>query len=314
MQNSGNKPQSVRRRVVSSNAVRTTGHRMVIQNAMRQSSSQKEMSSSAKARPAANTIRISKNRTMAGSSMASKSRMTQPAHRIIERSAEPEIIAPMMDDSYDSVPEDVELLPSSDMGSELMTTNVSKMSAREIKERAIAKALSEAAHPHEKKVVERPMRSHFNWPRVILAFACATAAIFAVVYFVNINSPDISLKVAAMQNGIDASFPSYVPRDFNISDITSENGKITLNFKNNSTNDSFAIIEEKSVWDSNTLMNNYVREEYGDDYSVIREQGLTLYMSGSGDAAWVNGGVVYKLKVQSGSLTKKQIKAIAVSL
>ncbi|MBQ3296333.1 hypothetical protein IJG95_01325, partial [Candidatus Saccharibacteria bacterium] len=67
-------------------------------------------------------------------------------------------------------------------------------------------------------------------------------------------------------------------------------------------------------WDSSALLNNYVRENYSDDeYSVVIEQGLTIYM-GSNWEAWVNGGLLYKLQVKTGSLTKKQLKTIATSL
>ena len=295
MQKSSATPQSVRHRMKTST-----------------SKSRKEMQRPSKnmdvARP---KVIISKNRTM-----ASMPQMKKRTNVIIEHEMEPEIVAPAprMVEVEDEVPEDVELVtPMSDSDSELLPMTMSKMTAKEIKERAIAKALSEAARPKEEKVVERPMRTHFNWARVILAFGCAAAAVFAIVYFVNLSSPDISFKVAAMQTGIEASYPSYVPRDYSLSDITSENGRITLNFRNTGEGTVFTIIEEKSTWDSNTLLANYVRPEYGEDYTMIREQGLTLFISDS-DAAWVNGGVVYKLKAAPGLLTKKQIKAIAVSL
>ncbi|MBQ9018478.1 hypothetical protein IJ117_01860 [Candidatus Saccharibacteria bacterium] len=186
--------------------------------------------------------------------------------------------------------------------------------AKEIKETAIDKALVEASRDAKKRDAERrkTRKVHFGFRRVVLALACAAAAVFAIVYFVDLNTPNISLKVAAMQSGIDAKYPTYIPRDFDLSDITSENGKITLNFRNASTGDAFTIIEEKSSIDSAALLSSYVKPTYGDNYSEIVEQGLTLYISGS-DAAWVNGGVLYKLKTVSGSLTKKQLKSIAVS-
>lgn len=186
--------------------------------------------------------------------------------------------------------------------------------AKEIKETAIDKALVEASRDAKKRDAERrkSRKVHFGFRRVVLALACAAAAVFAIVYFVDLNTPNISLKVAAMQSGIDAKYPTYIPRDFDLSDITSENGKITLNFRNASTGDAFTIIEEKSSIDSAALLSSYVKPTYGDNYSEIVEQGLTLYISGS-DAAWVNGGVLYKLKTVSGSLTKKQLKSIAVS-
>ena len=193
-----------------------------------------------------------------------------------------------------------------------------KLTAREIKEQAIRKAMLQAAKTEEvdeisAKKAKKVGRLHFGFAHVALALACAAAVVFAIVYFVNLNMPDISLKVAAMQSGIDASYPTYVPRDYSLSSITSENGKIVLEFNNGSTGDSFNITEEQSHWDSSALLSNFVKDEYGENYTTIREQGLTIYVSNS-DAAWVNGGVVYKIKTTSGSLTKKQIRSIAVSL
>ena len=179
---------------------------------------------------------------------------------------------------------------------------------------AVDRALVEAATSTASQRAKRSSyKVHFGFKRILLALVCAGAAVFAIVYFVNLNSPNVSLKVAAMQSGIEASYPSYVPRDFSLSDITSENGKITMNFKNPSTGDAFTLIEEKTDWDSKALLNNFVRQTYGDNYAEIVEQGLTLYISGS-DACWANGGITYTLDTTSGSLTKKQIKAIAVSL
>ena len=71
-----------------------------------------------------------------------------------------------------------------------------KMTARELKDRAIQKALSEANRTKETE--EKRIKNHFSFPRIALALSCAAAAVFAIVYFVNLNMPDISLKVAAM--------------------------------------------------------------------------------------------------------------------
>lgn len=208
-----------------------------------------------------------------------------------------------------------------------------KMTAKELKEQAIRQALVSASKPMEASNNSKEgklakatkatndknskksnlSKAYFGFGRVMLAFGCAVVAVFAIVYFVNMSMPDLSLRVAAMQTGIEASYPSYVPRDYTLSDITSEDGKIVLNFKNSTDNSAFSIIEESSSWDSNALLTNYVQDAYGDDYTILREQGLTIYVNGS-NACWVNGGVVYKLKTTQGTLTKKQIKSIAVSL
>ncbi|MBR3138859.1 DUF4367 domain-containing protein [Candidatus Saccharibacteria bacterium] len=195
---------------------------------------------------------------------------------------------------------------------------VSPMTAKQLKDQAIKKALVAAAQS-DSQVAEtqqkgkKGIKMHFGFGRVMLALSCAAVAVFAIVYFVNLNMPDISLRVAAMQTGIEASYPSYVPRDYALSDIMSENGKITLTFKSKTDNNNYVIIEERSSWDSNALLNNFVKDEYSENFSTIKEQGLTIYMDGS-NATWVNGGVVYKLKASSNNLTKKQIKSIATSL
>lgn len=200
-----------------------------------------------------------------------------------------------------------------------VTDNTSRATAKELKDQAIKKALAEATLKSTDTTSNKKTHSkskdkiHFGFGRVMLALSCAAVAVFAIVYFVNLNMPDISLRVAAMQTGIDATYPGYVPRDYSVSSITSENGKVTMDFQNSNTGDSFTLIEETSSWDSNALMSNYVKDEFGDNYTVVREQGLTIYISGS-DAAWVNKGIVYKLNTKTGSLTNKQIKSIATSL
>lgn len=188
-------------------------------------------------------------------------------------------------------------------------------SAREIKEQEIAKAISATTRSfsQEKRHRRHYRKMGFGFRRAVLAMACAAVAVFAIVYFVNVNSPDISMKVAAMQTGIDAHYPNYVPRDYNLSDITSENGKITLNFRNDTTGDAFSLIEEKSDWNTNTLLNEFVKPNFGDNYTVISESGFNIYLS-NGNAAWMNDGIFYRIVVKAGTLTKKQISTIAAKL
>ena len=84
---------------------------------------------------------------------------------------------------------------------------VSKVTAKELKEQAIKKALAEASNTTtmaEKTTDKKSGKIKFGFGRVMLALSCAAAAVFAIAYFININMPDISLKVAAMQTGINA--------------------------------------------------------------------------------------------------------------
>lgn len=189
-----------------------------------------------------------------------------------------------------------------------------KLSAKEIKEQEIKKAINSAKKlPSQKKRKRSSVFGNFGWARLTLMITCATTAVFAFIYFISSTSSDVSLKVAASQSGIEASYPDYIPRGYELSDITSASGKVTMNFKN-SDGEAFTLVEESSTWDSNALLNNYIRENYEDDsYAVVVEQGLTIYMGNSWEA-WVNGGILYKLNVTAGSLTKKQLKTIATSV
>lgn len=148
--------------------------------------------------------------------------------------------------------------------------------------------------------------------RFLLAFTCAAACVAAIIYFVGTNVPDISVRVAAMQTGVEASYPSYIPRDYSLSNIDSENGKITLTFKGPG-DASFTLSEEKSSWDSSALLRNYVEPTWSSNYTTTHEQGITIYTSGA-NAAWVNRGVLYKITASSNSLTKKQLRNIVVSI
>lgn len=187
----------------------------------------------------------------------------------------------------------------------------SKIPAPQLKQQEIEKAVKNATKmPVEQKRRKRGVFGEFGWTRVVLATACITTAVFAIVYFVNIASTDMSLQVAASQSGINAKYPS-APRGYELSDVTSSSGKVLMHYK--SDEGEFSLTEENSSWDSEALLNNYIKSTYGNDYTVVREQGLTLYM-GSTWEAWVNGGMLYKLDITSGSLTKKQMKTIATSL
>ncbi|MBR2997186.1 DUF4367 domain-containing protein [Candidatus Saccharibacteria bacterium] len=168
------------------------------------------------------------------------------------------------------------------------------------------------AKKQKTKRADKPMNTGGNGKRFVLAFACAAACVIALALFVNANMPDISVRVAAMQTGIEASYPSYVPREYSLSNILSEEGKITMEFTK-SDGEKFTLTEQKSSWDSNALLNNYVKENWQDNYITTHEQGVTIYIKNS-SAAWVNGGILYTLEAADNTLTKKQINSIVVSL
>lgn len=197
----------------------------------------------------------------------------------------------------------------------LASAGGSETVAKNIKDSAVQDALKSVATMESSEPVAAisTKKAGSGAKRFVLAFACAAVVVGAIGYYVSTSTPDLSVKVAAMQSGIDASYPGYVPRTYVLSDIVSEEGKLTMTFSSSAENASFTLSEEKSAWDNETLEANYVKRTFGTNYTSVREQGITIYISGS-NAAWVNGGIVYKLEASGNNLTKKQIKTIVTSL
>lgn len=194
------------------------------------------------------------------------------------------------------------------------------LSAQELKDRAIKQALRKVSQvENDTKMTtqfseSKQEKQHF-WQKRRFAVAVAMVVIsFGLLgYLVYLNMPDISVRVAAMQTGIDKAYPSYVPANYRLDGLVKEDaGRITMNFKN-SEGKKFTLMEEKSSWDSSAVLSNYVKKNWGNDYSIAKGQGLTIYVSKS-NAAWVNGGVFYVITDDEGSLSSTDLHDIAVSL
>ena len=190
-----------------------------------------------------------------------------------------------------------------------------QLSAQELKDRAIQQALKRVSHMEDVSDVRTLKKTKHFWQKKKVAVAAVVAVLSLVVlgYLVSVNLPDISVRVAAIHSGIEKSYPSYVPANYRLDGLAKEEqGRITLAFKNDQ-GQRFSLVEEKSSWDSAAVLSNYVTEKWGADYSVAKDQGLTIYISGS-SAAWVNGGVFYLIVDESDALNSSDLHDIAVSL
>lgn len=190
--------------------------------------------------------------------------------------------------------------------------------AKQAKDNAVESALKivatmdkKSAKKADAKIPKLSSKRSLGVKKLLLAFGCAALAVGVLGYFISNNTPDISVRVAAMQTGIEATYPKYIPRGYSLSDIISGDKTVSMTFKD-SEDHSFTLTEEATTWDNDTLEATYVKETWGNNYTSVRENGITIFISNS-DAAWLNGNILYKIKASGFNLTKKQIKSIAAN-
>ena len=181
------------------------------------------------------------------------------------------------------------------------------LTAANIKNEAVKTAV---ANTHKKPLLKTRFALR---QRVIGIVSASFALILLGGYFTYLNMPSLSVRVAAAQAGIDANYPNYRPDGYALNGpVTYTDGRVSMNFKANGGNQSFAINQSKSGWDSDALLDNYVSPRAGSDYVPYTERGLTIYTY-KNDAAWVNGGILYTVEGNA-PLSSSQIRRIATSL
>ena len=181
--------------------------------------------------------------------------------------------------------------------------------ALEIKHQAIAKAL------HQAKPETAPPKRGLarRYPRLVSAGTASLAILLLAGYFTYINLPSISVRVAAAQAGIDATYPSYQPSGYGIrGPVAYSNGEVSINFQSNTNPSHFTINQTKSGWDSSALLDNYVMPQSNNNYASYSDNGLTIYVYGN-KAAWVNGGILHTIEGDA-ELSGDQIRRIATSM
>ena len=190
------------------------------------------------------------------------------------------------------------------------TTVVKPATAKEVKDAAIAAELAVASkpvakHKKEKKTTQLSRRLVMTFGIIAAVLGLGTLAYFQL--------PSLSVAIAAQQAGVEASYPGYVPDGYSLAQpVTFNDGTVDLTFKANSGSGEYTVSQTKSSWDSAAVLDNVVRPASGDNYIITQERGLTMYAY-DGNAAWVNGGVLYTI-TSDAPLSGDQIRRIATSL
>lgn len=176
-----------------------------------------------------------------------------------------------------------------------------------IKNEAISKALNTPARAKAKSSLKR------RFPRVFSVASASMAVLLLAGYLTYLNMPTISIRVAAVQSGIDATYPEYRPTGYRLDGpIAYNDGEVKMRFAANAGPQSFNITEKRSNWNSSAVLENYVEPKAGREYTTHTQSGLTIYAYDN-NAAWVNGGILYTIEGNA-PLSKDQVLRIATSL
>lgn len=176
-----------------------------------------------------------------------------------------------------------------------------------IKNEAIDKALTHAPTKHAATKKAGFFARH---PRAFSVGSASLALLLLGGYFTYINLPSLSVRVAAAQAGIEATYPEYKPDGYSLDGpVAYSDGSVSMKFAANGGPQSFTIMQAESSYDSQAVLNNYVKPRAGENYMPFTQSGLTIYAYG-GDAAWVNGGILYTIDGDA-PLSNDQIRRIA---
>lgn len=180
-----------------------------------------------------------------------------------------------------------------------------------------AQALA-SAHSHMQPKLKSKNRIHHRAARRLRVSTRAlnitaglTATLLIVGFFAYQNIPNFAMRIASSQSGVHGKFPGYQPAGFGISGpIEYQEGQIVVNFKSNTDERSFKVVQESSDWTSETLLSS-LSDGDKKPQSLLR-QGKTIYLYDD-NAAWVSGGVKYHIEGSAG-LNSDQLVRLATSL
>lgn len=211
-----------------------------------------------------------------------------------------------------ALPRDVPTLPMDNLAHR--TENIATQGNQSRFTNALANA-----HSHEQPKAKRRNRLHHRMARKLRVSTKAlniTAGLTAVLLLTGFiayqNIPNLAMRVATARSGVHGKFPDYKPAGFGLNGpIEYRKGQITINFKSNTDDRSFKVVQESSDWTSETLMNSLSNE--GKQTQALLKQGKTIYVYDGNNAAWVSGGIKYQIEGKA-ELSSDQLLRLATSL
>lgn len=188
-----------------------------------------------------------------------------------------------------------------------------ELSSRALKEKLIAERLASVDTTPVAKTPKQRKGLFSKQPRVASLITASFAVMVLGGYLTYLNMPGLSVRVAAAQADVAASFPDYHPDGYRFNGpVAYAPGQVAIEFKANGGTTGYTVTEQKSTWDSQAVYDNIVAKAADDSYVTNSQQGLTIYTF-KGDAAWVNKGILYTIHGDA-PLSNEQLLRIAASL
>ncbi len=192
-----------------------------------------------------------------------------------------------------------------------------RMSSRAIKEQLINKQLANlpVREPSKLTVPAREVDQPQTRSRRVLSIGATCLALLLLGgYLTYLNMPNLSIRVAAAQAGIDATLPNYQPKGYELhGPVAYSDGSVKLAYRaNHDASKKYTVTQQASTWNSQAVLDNYVTEDSNNDYRINSIQGLTVYTYNN-KAVWVNGGILYIIDGNT-PLSAQQLDRIASSM
>lgn len=151
-------------------------------------------------------------------------------------------------------------------------------------------------------------------PTPLSRYASVAAAVAIMASYVWWqNYPKLELQSASSKAGFALTLPAYIPSSFALKGpVTATNGAAIISFSSPSSSSPLTITQKRTSWDSSSLRDNVVATA-DPSYTAVEGQGLTIYLWGKNQAAWVNHGIWYGIE-GTAKLSREQILKIAYSL
>lgn len=185
-------------------------------------------------------------------------------------------------------------------------------SAHALKNEAIYEAMNrEVAPQKQKRTRAKKQRSSGRWARFMTFGSASLAVVMLAGYLTYLNMPNLSIRMAAVQSGVDATYPGYRPDGYALNGpVSFKDGEVSMRFAYAGGDQDFIITQKKSGWDSSAVR-QFV-DTQASSAVTTQVDGITIYTY-NGNAAWVNGGIFYTLEGNA-PLSNSQIQRIATSM